>query len=276
MLERTHSWFALVPRTVEQERCTQPARNHMEDVMHRFYCVAIPGWLRLTVLMILFSAVAAGYVYADPWPPAAYAGEPADAQVQPAPAQSTPTPTSPLVALTPSPAVPPRPSPVTTTTSSSSSPATDAIASIAATVGQIAHDPTMAVETKTQQITALAAQFNQLVAQWQQQQAALGLIAPPAVTPQPSTTTCVAPCTGTPAPGVAPAEVGAVATPTPASGTGATGTADQLRAQIAAVSQQMNQVSQDTGLTNDARVQQLTTLSAQFNQLMTQLQQTGP
>ena len=245
--------------------------------MHRCYCVAIPGWRRLTVLTTLLSVLAVGYVYADPLPAAAQ-------PVQPQPGQLTPTPTSSTMTVTPVPSipgvpgVPPRPSPVTTT-AASSSPATDAIANVAQTVGQIARDPSMAVETKAQQITALATQFNLLVAQWQQHQAALGLAAPPGiVTPQPSTSTCGMPCSGTTgtAPGVT--GVGALMTPTPRveafPATGGASTADQLRAQLAAVTQQMSQVSLDTTLTNDARVQQLNALSAQFNQLMTQLQGT--
>jgi hypothetical protein len=50
---------------------------------------------------------------------------------------------------------------------------------------------------------------------------------------------------------------------------------DQLRSQLATVSQQMSQVSQDTTLSVEAKSAQLTSLANQFNMLMAQLQQLG-
>jgi hypothetical protein len=52
-------------------------------------------------------------------------------------------------------------------------------------------------------------------------------------------------------------------------------TPDQVRAQLASVSQQMSQVSQDTTLSVEVKSAQLTALANQFNVLMAQLQQLG-
>ncbi len=230
--------------------------------MHRFYCVAIRGWVRLTVLTGLLVGVAAGYTYANPQPPAAYAAGPVDAQVLPSP---TPT-VAPSLPLTPLPS--------STGLPGGTAPA-NTIASVAESVGQIARDPSIGVESKAQQITALAAQFNQLVAQWQQQNA-LGLAASPQQTTPAAATSCGVACAQPGANGL-PA---ATATPIAGATTGAVAsgvaTADQLRAQIASVAQSMSRVSQDASLTSEARVQQLNALSLQFNQLTAQLQRTAP
>jgi hypothetical protein len=151
----------------------------------------------------------------------------------------------------------------------------DQIGVLAQQVAQVAHDPSLPVESKTQQITSLADQFNKLVGQWQTQAFAPGSQTAASVT---STPTPV----GTPAP-VAPLVTG-TPTASPALITGTPGTApppsasttpDQLRAQLASVSQQMAQVSQDTTLSVDAKTARLTALANQFNLLMSQLQQLG-
>jgi hypothetical protein len=172
-------------------------------------------------------------------------------------AQTLPTPVATAVA-TPAPVAPPP----------ASQASADQIASVAAQVAQVATDPSISVESKTQQINSLAAQFNQLVLVWQQQ-----TLAPPASgTPLP-----------TPAPGLAipsPSTVPARATPalpgiaTPV-GTPVPGRAGELRTQIAAVTQLMGTISQDTTLPGDAKAAQLQDLARQFDQLMAELQQAG-
>lgn len=134
--------------------------------------------------------------------------------------------------------------------------ASDQISAVSQQVTQAVQDQSLPIDAKVQKINSLAAAFNQLVAQWQQ------------LTQNPtSTSPSVAGVQSTPTP-----LTGLNATPTPAPATGGS-TADQLRAQIATVSQQMTQVSQDPSLTTDARTAKLTALGAQFNQLMAQLQQ---
>jgi hypothetical protein len=167
---------------------------------------------------------------------------------------------------------------------SASQSASDQIASLALQVAQVANDPTMPVETKTQQIYTLATQFNQLVAAWQQQL--------PPVTPGLGAQTTSSPggltpiLSATPTPGLG-ASVGGTPTPTPSSPgstlPGATPsttpgalvslTADQIRAQIAAVSQRMTAVSNDATLAPNVKAVQLQDLGNQFNQLVLQLQQ---
>ena len=102
------------------------------------------------------------------------------------------------------------PEPATTLASQASA---DQIASVAGQVAQVAIDPSISVEAKTQQINSLAAQFNQLVLVWQQQ-----TLVTPANGALPPTPT---PGFLTPVPSVAPARgvstpVPLVATPAPA------------------------------------------------------------
>jgi hypothetical protein len=129
--------------------------------------------------------------------------------------------------------------------------ASDQIAAVSQQVTQAVQDQSLSIEAKVQRITSLADQFNQLVAQWQQQ-LPQALSAP---------VTAASPVS-TPSP---------FSTPTAVPG-GAT-TSAQLHAQIAAISQQMAQVSQDPSLPPDVKTQKLTALSTQFNQLMDELQQ---
>jgi HAMP domain-containing protein len=151
--------------------------------------------------------------------------------------------------------------------------ASDRIAAVSQQVADTANDASLPVETKVERINGLASQFNQLVAQWQQQlsqtSAAAGPL-PPLANPQATPPVLVA----TPAPtvptGLIPVQT--VATPFPPPGAS---TADQLRAQIAAISQQMAQIAQDPSINGDLKTTQLAALGAQFNQLMTQLQQLG-
>ena len=130
------------------------------------------------------------------------------------------------------------------------------IATIAQQVAQTVHDPSLSTDAKVQQVNALATQFNQLVAQWQQQTSLITVPPPP-----------VAGVQATPVP------VGMPQTTAPPQ-TGGTA-ADQLRAQIGVVTQQMAQVTQDPSLTPEARTAQLKALGTQFDQLMQQLQQLG-
>ena len=153
----------------------------------------------------------------------------------------------------------------------------DQIASVAGQVAQVAIDPSISVESKTQQINSLATQFNQLVLVWQQQT----LVTPASGSPVPTP----APGPLTPVPSVAPARgvstpVTLAATPAPALATavGTPGAPDssraaQLRTQIAAVTQLMGAISQDTTLSPDAKSAQLQDLAKQFDQLMQELQQ---
>lgn len=158
----------------------------------------------------------------------------------------------------------------------------------------------MTVDMKTQQINALAAQFNQLVLVWQQQVTALqtsvaaqtpsgpiGSTAP--VAGVGSTPTAVGASVGASGSTSATAAVTTTPTPTPTSpGSTLLGaspsmtpgplvslTPDQLRAQIAAVSQRMTAVSNDPTLSAAAKTRQLQDLGAQFNQLVQQLRQLG-
>jgi HAMP domain-containing protein len=145
------------------------------------------------------------------------------------------------------------------------------IATLSQQVAQTVHDPTLSTDAKVQQVNVLAQQFNQLVAQWQQQ-AALTTAAAAPVGMQPPT---VAGVQATPMPfgmpQTQPPSVPPTTAPPPTGGTAA----DQLRAQIGVVTQQMAQVSQDPSLTPEARTTQLKALGKQFNQLMQQLQQLG-
>ena len=160
----------------------------------------------------------------------------------------------------------------------------DQISAVSQEVAQAIQDPALSTDAKVQRINSLATQFNQLVAQWQQQLAQYGI--PTGAPPAP---VCGTECTQQVQP---PSVAGVQATPTAASAPHATAsltatpstnrsslaggpTADQLRAMITAVSQQMAQVSQDPSLSAEVRTAQLSTLGAQFNQLMTQLQQLG-
>ena len=149
--------------------------------------------------------------------------------------------------------------------------ASDRIAVVSQQVADAVHDPSLTIDAKVQRINTLASQFNQLVAQWQQQlpqsSAAAGTI--PAVgTPQAVPPGLVAPVPTSPTGPIPGQPVGGPAQ------TGGTN-ADQLRAQIAAISQRMTQISQDPTLSSDAKTTQLAALGAQFNQLMMQLQQLG-
>jgi hypothetical protein len=167
---------------------------------------------------------------------------------------------------TPTPAAATAPSPAATGPSPSQA-ASDQVATVAGQIAQIASDPNVSVEVKTTQINSLASQFNQLVAAWQQQaQTAGAQVAPNAPNGVQVATTQAAPTL----PG---ATVTPVGTPTPAL-TGAP-TADQLRAQIAQIAQQMGTVSQDDSLSADDKATQLDALATQFNQLTLQLQQLG-
>jgi HAMP domain-containing protein len=132
-------------------------------------------------------------------------------------------------------------------------------------VAQVANDPTLPVDQKAKQISALAAQFNQLVSVWQQQVMSQTGGVGAQTTPVPVSSAAVSPLVGsTPTPA-------ASATPGPVGST----TSDELRAQIAAVSQKMATVSNDPTIPADARSVQLQDLGNQFNQLMQQLQQTS-
>jgi HAMP domain-containing protein len=161
---------------------------------------------------------------------------------------------------TPLPTAPPTPA---------SQASADQIASVAGQVAQVAIDPSISVESKTQQINSLAAQFNQLVLVWQQQTQA-----PPGVGL--STLPTPAPGLAIPSPSIAPARGAS----TPVIPVGTPGTPDasraaQLRTQIAAITQLMGAISQDTTLPADAKSAQLQDLARQFDQLMQQLQQAG-
>jgi hypothetical protein len=163
------------------------------------------------------------------------------------------------------------------------------IVAAAQQVAQIAADPGISVDIKTQQITTLASQFNQSVATWQQQ-----IVAAPAAAPTPAQTMATAPVVTDPgATGIAasPPNAAGVPAPTPVtpppptaaapalSPTGGTGAAtlsvDQVRTQIGVLSQQMATVARDPSIPSDAKAAQLSGLSTQFNQLVAQLQQLG-
>jgi hypothetical protein len=169
---------------------------------------------------------------------------------------------SPSVFATPNPgatAAPPSPAQQTS----------DQIASVSQQVTQTVQDPSMPVDAKVQLINSLAALFNQLVAQWQLQVAQT----PPTVAA--SSTTGVIP---TPTAGASPANTSPVTMPPPTNNGAPTAggqTVDQLRTQVAALSQQMAKVSQDPSLSPDARAAQIGALTTQYNQLMTQLHQLG-
>jgi hypothetical protein len=193
-------------------------------------------------------------------------GETVYAQTLPTP-NSTPGPTNPNVAA----------APVTALQQTS-----DQITSVSQQVTQAAHDPSMPIDAKVQLINNLAAQFNALVAQWQQQLSQISAIPAPASAPAPASTP--APVCNSPvcAPPLSPGSLAGVqGTPTSSPSTGMPAapvtnpTADQLRAQIAAVSQQIAQVSHDPTLSTQAKTAQLNALGAQFNQLTSQLQQLG-
>jgi hypothetical protein len=203
----------------------------------------------------------------------------AAAQTMPfAPGQSTPTPLStgtpmPAAIVTQNALPPPAPGP--------GQPGVEQIGRVAESVGHVARDTSLGTDAKAQQIMALATQFNQLVAEWQQrsasgQSAVAGVQVTQTVSPVPGAFVTPAPIV----PGAAVPITNALVTPTPLPATGAlpltnaTG-ADQLRAQIAVVAQAMNAVSLDASLSPEARVQQLNSLATQFKQLVLQLQQVG-
>ncbi len=202
---------------------------------------------------------------------------------------STPTPTSTSTSVSPltstsTPASTSAPALTPLATPQSQSPS-DQIASVALQVAQIANDPSMPVDVKTQQINALAAQFNQLVLVWQQQIAALPAgVGTQTTLPPPAPGTLAALATSTPTPVVnANATANATATPPgstiPGASTSATPrppgsvTPDQIRAQISAVSQLMTTVSNDPTIPSDVKTVRLQDLGNQFNQLILQLQQ---
>ncbi|HEY2593136.1 MAG TPA: hypothetical protein VGK33_04480, partial [Chloroflexota bacterium] len=110
-------------------------------------------------------------------------------------------------------------------------------------VAQVANDPTMPVDQKAQQINSLVAQFNQLVLVWQQQVLSQTGGAGAQTTPVAGSSTTVSPSVGstpTPAAGATPGPVGSM-------------TSDQLRAQIADISQKMATVSNDPTIPADAK-----------------------
>jgi hypothetical protein len=158
----------------------------------------------------------------------------------------------------------------------------DQIAATSQQVSQAVQDPTLSVDAKVQRITALAVQFNQLVAQWQQllaqaQPGVAGATAPacgPACGPQ-----APASVAGIQAsPTLVPASSLVAPTPSPSTPAGLAPvgpTADQLRAQLTDIAQQMAQVSADPTLSADAKTTQLGVLGAEFNLLMAQLKQLG-
>jgi hypothetical protein len=164
----------------------------------------------------------------------------------------------------------------------------DQIVGTAQQIANIAADPNMSVDLKTQQINVLTGQFNQAVATWQQQvqmtAASTSALSDPSVTvgglPTAQPNAFAPGVSGTPSP--TPTGITSFTTPTasatpsviPASA-GGQSAADQLRAQIAQVSQQMASVAQDPTLKTDTRAALLSGLAAQFNQLMAQLQQLG-
>jgi len=214
---------------------------------------------------------------------------PAAAQTQ---AQTAATPT-PVLASNTTPLATPTPGPGGLAAPSSTPAPSDQIASVAAQVAAVANDPTMTVDVKTQQINALAAQFNQLVLVWQQQVAAIQ-------TANPQTTPVASGLTGSLASGVGstPTPFGSgsgsaltsgtpIPSPTPpgssipgaapsaTSGPLVSLTIDQVRAQISAVSQRMTTVSNDPTLSPSAKTKQLQDLGNQFNQLVQQLHQMG-
>jgi uncharacterized protein (UPF0147 family) len=172
----------------------------------------------------------------------------------------------------------PSPSPSPSSTSASQA-VSDQIASVALQVAQVANDPSMPVEMKTQQINALAAQFNQLVLVWQQQLPSPGpgvgaLTTPSALTPILSATpTPIVAASGSATP--TPTTPGSTLSTLPGATTAPLGsmTADQIRAQIAAVSQRMTTVSNDATIPANVKAVQLQDLGNQFNQLLVQLQQ---
>jgi hypothetical protein len=183
------------------------------------------------------------------------------------PSPTLPSGVAPLGLATPN--LTPTPTTATTATSPSQA-ASDQIATIAAHVAQITHDPTLSVDVKTTQIYALATQFNQQVVLWQQQVQAIGVQGSPnGLQPNPSvsTTQTVSPVTIS-----APSALQTpTAVPTVMPGTDIS----QLRAQIVQVAQQMGTVSQDPALSAEQKTAQLSALAARFNQLTLQLQQQG-
>jgi hypothetical protein len=207
---------------------------------------------------------------------------------------ATPTPT----AVTRNPATVVGPSTVSTDSLplGSSNPTTAQIASVAERVAQVAADATLPADAKTQQVAALADEFNRLVVQWEAEKArppaspTPGVASPPptapaAAIPPPTAPAAAIPPPMSPAAAVAPQATPSGAIPPPTSPGGpiplddpspaTAGTADQLRAQIADIADQMGQVSNDTSLPLDQKVARLTTLAAQFDQLVLQLNQQG-
>ncbi len=130
-------------------------------------------------------------------------------------------------------------------------------------VAQVTQDPSIPVDAKTQQITLLASQFNQLVHQWQNAErraryasgaerdchagAEPGPAADAAGSDQPFPLAAVQP---TPPVVTNPSAPSAASTP------------DQLRTQISGVAQQMAQVSQDASIPVDLKTAQLNNLPA--------------
>lgn len=141
-------------------------------------------------------------------------------------------------------------------------------------VASIAADPGISVDIKSQQITMLAGQFNQSVAIWQQQIVAIPATAPAA--PAPAQAMATAPQVTNPgATGIAASPVTVPPPPNANANPNASLNADQLRTQIGVLSQQMATIAQDPSIPADSKATQLSGLSAQFNQLVVQLQQLG-
>jgi HAMP domain-containing protein len=174
-------------------------------------CLLLVGTQMLTPESATFKTVYAATLTPFPTPAAQAGGStfgtptpalPITSRVQPSPIASPVATTS---AVNPVPLATTNPVPVATAspavgaTGSAGSPsqaASDQIASVAAQVAQIAQDPSTTVDQKTSQISALANQFNQLVAVWQQQAQAAGAQAPASTVSQTVSPVPVAPQSG--------------------------------------------------------------------------------
>jgi HAMP domain-containing protein len=121
----------------------------------------------------------------------------------------------------------------------------DAVGAVAQQMGQVTRDTSLTQDAKVQQINELAVQFNRLVSQLQQLDCGQACPPAPATTP---------PATMPPATLAAPPS------------------ANQTKDQIVALGQQVGQVSLDSALSQDAKVQQINALAIEVNKLQSQLQ----
>ena len=135
--------------------------------------------------------------------------------------------------------------------------------SVSEQVSQAVRDPSLAVDAKVERINSLAGQFNQLVGQWQQQRLRVRALL---VVPQHLSAALCAASHHHRSLVFRPhrprrrrrMRTGLTSTPSINRSKSAGGpTADQLRAQITAVSRQMAQASQDLSLSADVKTEQL-------------------